>query len=148
MILSNVEIQKALDERRLVIDPEPSPRELKPGIKYCPYDTTAVDLKLHNEISVPKGGTFAYDLTKPGSVSDFLARNSKKLILTEDQPFPLEPRQFILGKTFEKIELPLDKGPPYFASSNRRKEQPGKVWSSCAFHCTDCSCWLEWTAYT
>ena len=70
MILSNVEIQKALDERRLVIDPEPSPRELKPGIKYCPYDTTAVDLKLHNEISVPKGGTFAYDLTKPGSVSD------------------------------------------------------------------------------
>lgn len=116
MILSNLEIQKALDEGRLVIDPEPSPRELKPGVKYCPYDTTAVDLKLHNEISVPKGGTFAYDLTKPGSVSDFLARNSKKLILTEDQPFPLEPCQFILGKTFEKIGLPLDKGSPYFAA--------------------------------
>ncbi len=75
MILSNLEIQRALDEGRLVINPQPSPRKAEHG-KYCPYDTTAVDLKLHNEISIPKGGTFAYDLTKPGSVSDFLARNS------------------------------------------------------------------------
>ena len=115
MILSNLEIQKALDEGRLVIEPEPSPRELKHGVKYCPYDTTAVDLKLHNQISIPKGGTFAYDLTKSGSVSDFLARNSMKLVLTKEQPFPLEPKQFILAKTFERIGLPTDKGPPYLA---------------------------------
>lgn len=62
MILSNLEIQKALDEGRLVIEPEPSPRELKPGVKYCPYDTTAVDLKLHNQISIPKGGHFCLRL--------------------------------------------------------------------------------------
>ena len=116
MILSNLEIQNALDKRRLVIEPQPSPREVKPGVKYCPYDTTAVDLKLHNEISIPKGGTFAYDLTKPGSVSDFLVRNSKRLFLTEDQPFLLKPRQFVLGKTFEKIGLPIDKEPPSLAA--------------------------------
>jgi len=116
MILSNLEIQNALDKGRLVIDPQPSPRKLDPGVKYCPYNTTAVDLKLHNEISIPKAGTFAYDLTKPGSVSDFLARNSKKLFLTEEQPFPLEPKQFVLAKTFEKIGLPTDKGPPYLAA--------------------------------
>lgn len=116
MILSNVEIQKAIDEGRLVIEPQPSPRNLEPGVKYCPYDTTAVDLKLHKEISIPKGGVFIYDLTKPGSVSDFLTKISKKLFITEEQPFPLEPTKFILAKTFEKIGLPIDKGPPYLAA--------------------------------
>jgi hypothetical protein len=49
MVLSNVSIQKALDSRLLVIDPEPTPRDTSQGPK-CPYDTTAVDLRLGNEI--------------------------------------------------------------------------------------------------
>ena len=44
MILSNVEIHKALDEGRLIIKPEPSPRSPAEG-KNCPYATTAVDLR-------------------------------------------------------------------------------------------------------
>ncbi len=52
MILSNVEIQKALDEGRLVIAPEPQPRRPAAG-EYCPYDTHAVDLRLYQEITVP-----------------------------------------------------------------------------------------------
>ena len=54
--------------------------------------------------------------SKPGSVSDFLTKISKKLFITEEQPFPLEPTKFILAKTFEKIGLPIDKGPPYLAA--------------------------------
>ncbi len=53
MLLSNLEIHKALDEGRLVIDPEPQPRFREIGVKYCPYDSHTVDLKLGDEIIIP-----------------------------------------------------------------------------------------------
>ena len=55
MILSNVDIHRALDERRLVIRPEPLPRLLT-GNQECPYQTSAVDLRLGNEFSYFKEG--------------------------------------------------------------------------------------------
>ena len=115
MILSNIEIQKALDDGRLIIDPEPSPRKVEHG-EYCPYDTTAVDLRLHDEISIPTGGTFAYDLTEPGAISDQIAKNSKRIVLGKDQPYKLETGNFILGRTLEKIELSTKKGQPYLSA--------------------------------
>ena len=49
MILSNVEIQRALDEGRLIIEPRPSP--LRPTADSpCPYQTSAVDLQLGDEV--------------------------------------------------------------------------------------------------
>jgi len=116
MILSNCEIHKALDEGRLVVDPEPLPRRPKAGGEYCPYDTHSVDLRLHTEISVPQGGSYAYDLMGPGELSDLLAKHSKKYTLTEEQPFSLKPKQFILARTVERIELPIENGPPYLAA--------------------------------
>jgi dCTP deaminase len=116
MILSNLEIQKALDEGRLVIEPEPSPRKPEHG-KYCPYDNaTSVDLRLHNEISVPKGGTFAYDLTEPGAISEQIAKNSEKIVLRRDQPYKLERGKFVLGWTLERVELSIKNGLPYLAA--------------------------------
>ena len=50
MILSNVEIHRALDEKRLRIEPEPFPRFKGVG-EESPYQTTAVDLRLGDEIS-------------------------------------------------------------------------------------------------
>jgi deoxycytidine triphosphate deaminase len=50
MILSNLEIQKALDEKRLVISPEPSPRQpTGNATDDCPYQTSSVDLRLAPE---------------------------------------------------------------------------------------------------
>ena len=115
MILSNCSVHKALDEGRLVIDPEPVPRTPEVGIT-CPYDTHSVDLRLHNEISVPKPGPFTYDLTQDGSIAEFIADNSEKKRITTDQPFTLKRHQFILARTFESIQLPLDKGQPYLAA--------------------------------
>lgn len=115
MILSNLEIQKALDKGRLVIEPQPLPRTPEHG-KYCPYNTTAVDLRLHIEISVPEGGTFAYDLMEPGAISELIRHNSKRLTLTRDQPYRLETNKFVLARTLEKVELPDKKGPPYLAA--------------------------------
>jgi dCTP deaminase len=107
MILSNSEIHKALDEGRLVISPEPTPRFPSPGVS-CPYNTHAVDLKLHNEITVPERGTYSIDLENDGALANLLSKNSQKCTLTKSQPYKLEPNQFILCRTVEKIILPVD----------------------------------------
>src|SRR5947208_6769668 len=97
MILSNVEIHKAIDEGRLVITPDPQPRNCEEV--GCPYDTTAVDLHLSKSLAIPKGGPFAFDLRKgKGAIATFLARNSDKLEIPE-AGYVLEPHKFVLGKT-------------------------------------------------
>lgn len=106
MILSNTEIHRAIDEGRLVIDPEPLPRVPTIGGENCPYDAHTVDLKLHEEVSVPKSGMFSIDLSRPGSISQAIINHSRQCILTEDQPFQLKTGQFILARTVEKIGLP------------------------------------------
>ncbi len=116
MLLSNLEIHKALDTGRLVIKPEPLPRTKEIGVKYCPYDTHTVDLRLGNEITIPKPGAYAYDFLAQGNIAELIAQSSKKYTLTKDRPFHLEPNKFVLAQTLEIIELPIDKGPPYLAA--------------------------------
>ncbi len=115
MILSNIEIQRALGEGRLVIDPEPLPRRPVAG-EYCPYDTHAVDLRLFQEIAVPQAGSEHFDVTERGTLPEVIAGRSQRFVLTDDEPYPLRPHQFILGRTLERIELPVDKGTPHLAA--------------------------------
>jgi dCTP deaminase len=107
MILSNVELHRAIDERRLIISPEPLPRFPTVGEAHCPYDTHSIDLRLADEIVVPVGGTLVYDLTQPGSLAQQIERNSKKFKSTPEQPFTLQPHNFILARTIERVELPI-----------------------------------------
>jgi dCTP deaminase len=107
MILSNVEIQRALDKKRLIIDPEPLPR--MPGADGidCPYQTSAVDLRLGNEIAYLKGKLpFNVNLARGGFATLFGPHSSRQT-LTKEQPFVLEPGRLVLGKTLERIELPI-----------------------------------------
>lgn len=99
MILSNTEIQKAINESRLIIAPEPQARD---------YDTTAVNLHLGAGLAIPKGGSFSYDLTKPGFATT-LSRNCEHLVIPATG-YPLEPKNFVLGITTERIGLPLIPG--------------------------------------
>lgn len=115
MILSNIEIQRAIDEGRLVIEPEPVPRRPVAG-EYCPYDTHAVDLRLYREITVPLPGPHYYDVGGPGTLSEVIAGHSQRYVLTDETPYPLKPHQFILGRTLERIELPTDRGTPHLAA--------------------------------
>lgn len=113
MILSNVEIFAALDDGRLVITPEPRPRFPELGESNdCPFDSHTVDLRLGDELSIPRGGTFSYDHTQPGQLSQLISQNSDKRKLQADQPFKLEPNRFVLGITFETIKLPIDPTKP------------------------------------
>lgn len=103
MILSNIEIQKAIDEGRLIIKPDPQPRS--PEYPDCPYNTTAVDLHLADALAVPQPGPYTFDLRSKG-IAGFLAKNSKKITIPQEG-YALKPGQFTLGATSERITLPL-----------------------------------------
>ena len=115
MILSNHEMHKALDEGRLIIDPEPTPRYKEVGDKYCPFDTHSVDLRLGHEITEPRAGPFAYDFGHAGSIATVIAQISEKRTLDEHRPYYLEKGRFILAQTLEKVAFPIDKGPPFLS---------------------------------
>ena len=106
MILCNTEIQRAIDDGRLVIRPEPLPRRPTEG-QECPYGTHAVDLTLADEISIPKQGTLVIDLTRRGSLADFLVQNSDRRRIDPVQGYTLEPHRFVLARTKEHVELPI-----------------------------------------
>lgn len=106
MILSNVEIHRALDEKRLRIEPEPLPRFRGDGVD-CPYQTTAVDLRLGDEISQFKAKLpFDINLNR-GSFVNLFGPNSTTVTIAADTPFILKPHCFVLAKTFEKVSLEL-----------------------------------------
>jgi dCTP deaminase len=106
MILSNLEMQRAMTEGRLVINPQPLPLRPTEGQK-CPYDTHSVNLRLGQELSIPLAGPYSFDLSEGGSLSEFLSRNSEKRSIPADG-YALARSQFVLGITLEYISLPVD----------------------------------------
>src|SRR5260370_1075520 len=104
MILSNVEIQRAIDEGHLVIEPDPQPRSCQQP--NCPYDTTAVDLHLAQALSVPEGGPYTFDL-RQGGIAPFLGRNCRHETIL-DTGYVLIPNLFVLCQTQERIALPIN----------------------------------------
>jgi dCTP deaminase len=108
VILSNVEILRALDEGRLVLDPEPAPRNPGAGVD-CPYQTSAVDLRLGDEISYLKEDLPLDINLGRGGFANLFGPNSLRQKLTEDQPFVLRAGRLVLGKTLERVALPIGK---------------------------------------
>ncbi len=108
MILSNTEIHRALDEQRLSIIPEPTPR-LPTGNSDadCPSQTSSVALRLGNEISYFKEGLpLDINLSRGGFASLF-GPMSESSRIGEGQPFVLRPNKLVLGKTLETVKLPI-----------------------------------------
>lgn len=116
MILSNTRILEALDKRWLVITPEPAPRGLVAGVP-CPYQASAVDLRLGPEISSFKKEelAMAIDLSQ-GNFASVFGAHSETLTISYAQPYHLRPGTFIHGKTLEQVELPILKNGPCFAA--------------------------------
>lgn len=111
MILCNRLVQKALDDGRLVITPEPNPRVPSIAGGHCPYDTHSVDLRLFEEIVVPRDeGPINVDWSQPGDIAMHLKDDSQTLVITDDHTYKLSPNKFILAKTLERIELPFEEG--------------------------------------
>jgi dCTP deaminase len=106
MILSNVSIHQALDSKRLLITPEPTPRFPEDNAD-CPYQTSAVDLRLGNEIAFFNENLPVNIDLRRGGFADLFGPNSQSFQLTENQPFALRPGKFVLAKTLENVSLPL-----------------------------------------
>ena len=103
MVLSNVEIIRCLDEGLFSIEPLAGKDPTQ-----SPFNTSAVDLRLGNEILVPAADApVQLDLRKQG-IAQFWAKNSRAHIITEDQPYSLKPNKLVLAKTFEKVDFPLN----------------------------------------
>ncbi|MBI3820633.1 MAG: dCTP deaminase [Planctomycetes bacterium] len=111
MILSNIALLAALDERRLIIDPEPRPRDPNDNLGVeCPYATTAVDLRLGSEVSYFNDGLAINIDLRRGRFASTFGPNSTNKTITEEQPYCLSPGKFVLANTFERVELPIETG--------------------------------------
>jgi dCTP deaminase len=115
MVLSNLSIQKALDSGVVVIDPDPQPR--LPGAGgVCPYQTSAVDLTLGDEIAWLKENLpINFDL-RTRKFNSLFGSNCERRSLREGEPFMLHPGLFVLGRTHETVELPISEGGPWLAA--------------------------------
>jgi dCTP deaminase len=116
MILSNVDIHRAIDEGDIIIDPEPLPRLPSLGSPNSPYDTTALNLRLSRHLSICRDPQpLAFDLRTPG-----LARLITKIYepreIDEEGGFSLAPSRFVLGSTREVVTLPIREERPVYAA--------------------------------
>jgi dCTP deaminase len=108
MILSNSALFEALDEKRLVIDPEPIPRNPAddPNADW-PYGTSAIDLRLGDEISWFNDGLAINIDLRRGKFAKLFGPNSSSRKITDDQPYSLMPGKLVLANTLERVELPI-----------------------------------------
>jgi len=128
MILSNIEIHNAIDQGLLVIRPDPQPRTpTASNPNDCPYNTTSVDLRLGDTLSVPRAGPFTFDLRIPG-LATFLSQNYDDVKMQSTGGFALQPNVFILGRTLEKIELPINLWNFAYAGRYSLKVELTRVW--------------------
>ena len=108
MILSNVEIQRAIDEKRLLIDPEPNPRQPTGVVgEDCPYQTSSVDLRLGDQISYFKEGLPLDINLSRGGFARLFGPMSESQTISGGQPFVLRPNRLVLGRTLEQVTLPI-----------------------------------------
>lgn len=107
MILSNSALLEYLDRGRIRIDPRPHPPRPDAGEGKCPYQTTAVDLRLGTEIACFKDALAINIDLRRGSFAQLFAANSERKTLSREQPYALNPGKFVLARTFERIELPI-----------------------------------------
>jgi dCTP deaminase len=105
MILSNVDIVKCLDAGLFDIAPLAHKDPAK-----APYNTSAVDLGLGKEITIPLDNSPTAIDTRKGGIAGYLASHSERKIITSDQPYALEAGKFILGITRERVSFPIEQG--------------------------------------
>jgi dCTP deaminase len=107
MILSDRETQLALRRGQVLITPVPAEEA---------WSSTAVDLRLGAQLPIwtPPKHDPASGLPRPKfspaaerfNIREVLASNTTAVLLTADAHFDIEPGQFILGWTHEKLRLP------------------------------------------
>ncbi len=97
MILSDRDIKKYMEERKILIIPEPNFEE---QLGPC-----SLDLHLGNVFKTFKPVQYPYlDLKRKTSFEEIM----EEVIVEEDGPFILQPKEFVIAVTKEEIILPDD----------------------------------------
>jgi dCTP deaminase len=121
MILSNVEILEAIAAGDIVIDPF---TETDPTADV--FNTTAVDLRLGPTITVPRRLPVAQRLDQPYDPA-YIAQTSDQYTASAAQPVVLDPGQFVLAQTMERVYLPIRPNRPVFAARVEGKSSRARL---------------------
>jgi dCTP deaminase len=87
--------------------PEPHPRSAEAQGQSCPYQTSAVDLRLGAEITYLREDLPLDINLVRGRFAIFFGLISIEQTITDERPFVLKPGRLVLGRTHERIELPI-----------------------------------------
>lgn len=125
MILSNSETLRAIREGHIIIDPQPPiPTFDNPQ---NPYNTTALDLRMGDTLSIPKKNQpFSFDLRK-GGIAPFLKQVYEPHRISDHGGFSLEPGMFVISNTLEKVTLPINPGSPCYAARVEGKSSFARI---------------------
>lgn len=97
MVLSDLDIRKALESGRIKIDPFPDLDKQLGSI--------SVDFRLGRTFMVFEHSRFSYiDPRHPQSIGDAM----RTIVVEDDEPFIMQPGDFALASTMESLELPDD----------------------------------------
>lgn len=97
MILSDKDIKKSLSSGRIIITPKP---DLKTQLGSC-----SVDLRLGQRFRIFDHSKYAYIDPKNAALTSNMM---KHVIVKPDEPFMLQPGDFVLATTIESLCLPDD----------------------------------------
>ena len=98
MILSDADIKKAIEEGRISVETDQT--EL-----FRHIHASSMDLRLGNTFKLYEHSKFAVlDPKQPES----FASNMRTITVPEDEPFIVQPGEFVLGVTQETVSLPDD----------------------------------------
>jgi dCTP deaminase len=103
MILSNIEIVRCLNEKLFSIEGLDSTDPTK-----SPFNTSAVDLRLGDEILVPDGTSPVQLDLRTSGIAQFWKQHSKSHTISDEQPFSLKPNKLILARTYESVDFPFN----------------------------------------
>ena len=93
MVLSDVDIKRYIAEGKIKISPDLPPEQL---------GSCSVDFRLGNEFSVFEHSRYPYiDPRHKQGISDMM----RTMMVADDEPFILQPRDFVLAITMETLEL-------------------------------------------
>lgn len=96
MVLSDVDIQRYLEQGKIRITPPLPPEQ---------FGSCSVDFRLGNEFSVFEHSRHAFiDLKKKIAIQDLMT----SVTVAAGEPFILQPREFVLAITEETLELDDD----------------------------------------
>ena len=96
MVLSDVDIKRYIEEGKIRISPELPPEQ---------WGSCSVDFRLGNEFNVFEHSRFPYIDLRSKTAFDGLMR---PVMVEAGEPFILQPREFVLAITEEKLELAAD----------------------------------------